>query len=209
MTDAVAGLAWTVAAMAAVLAAGQWAHGRFPRLRIADADGGRLRDRRRLVAWNAVAAFGTYGAGLAWFGDWLLRDGPSGLWQPLAALLLYDFAYYWLHRWWHAPRMMRILHGAHHRVRHPTAVDGLYGSPVETAIALAVLLACIAAVGPVGAAAFVAVVGVHTFVNTIDHFNVRLPGLRYWAARHDAHHHRRRVNYGISPLWDVLFRTAA
>lgn len=107
----------------------------------------------------------------------------------------------------HTNFLMRRLHGWHHLCRHPTAIDGLYQRPHETAMALALLLVCIAVVGPVGVVSFSLVVFIHTLVNMLDHANLRtgIPWLDHLMDAHDLHHSRRNVNYGLTPLWDHVF----
>src|SRR5688572_25017552 len=55
------------------------------------------------------------------------RDGPVGVlrvvYEVVAILLVYDFAYYWLHRLMHTKKGMRWVHGTHHEVHNPTAME--------------------------------------------------------------------------------------
>ncbi|HWE28517.1 MAG TPA: sterol desaturase family protein, partial [Polyangia bacterium] len=51
--------------------------------------------------------------------------------EILAILLVYDFAYYWLHRLMHTKKGMRWVHGRHHEVRNPTAMESFYLTPAE------------------------------------------------------------------------------
>ena len=110
---------------------------------------------------------------------------------------------------------MRLLHGIHHRISHPTTVESLYSHPVDTVIAFTLLFACMALVGPMGMTSFVVASLLYTTVFALGHANLHLPvramaPLNHWARRHDAHHAQRNVNYGsITPFWDWLFRTAA
>ena len=193
----------------------QWAHARFPAYRIADSGGDRIRGRRLNMAVNGGIVVGMYAIALTLFGDHLVREGPSQWYEPIVFLLVYDFAYYCLHRTLHRPALMRLLHGIHHRISHPTTVESLYSHPVDTVIAFTLLFACMALVGPMGMTSFVVASLLYTTVFALGHANLHLPvramaPLNHWARRHDAHHAQRNVNYGsITPFWDWLFRTAA
>ena len=109
---------------------------------------------------------------------------------------------------------MRLVHGIHYKVCHPTAVDSLYIHPLETAAGLVLLLASVAVVGLVGAGSFVLVVILHTFVNIITHSNLTFAHrafalTNHWAVRHHTHHTRPNTNYAsIFPFWDRMFGTA-
>src|SRR6476620_8470477 len=71
------------------------------------------------------------------------------VYEILAILLVYDFAYYWLHRAMHTTNGMRWVHGRHHEVRNPTAMESFYLTPAELFAALGLLLACTWVLGPV------------------------------------------------------------
>ncbi len=162
-----------------------------------------------IIALNVAAVFGTYIGGVLLFPNLLIREGPSHWYEVVIPVLLYDFCYYWGHRLMHTGFLMRRLHGWHHLCRHPTAVDGLYQRPHETVMALALLLACIAVVGPVGVTAFALVIFIHTVVNMLDHANIRtgIGWLDHMMMAHDLHHSKRNVNFGLTPLWDHVFGT--
>ena len=150
--------------------------------------------------------------------EYLVYDAMPGFalffGEVLAALLLYDLLYCFLHRMLHLPLMMRLLHGVHHRVRYPTALDGLYIHPVELVAALVPLFLGIAVVGPIGVASLLTVLVVHAFVNIVVHTSLVLPHpafklTSYWAIRHDRHHYKH-VNTSFAPIfpfWDMMFGT--
>ena len=123
-----------------------------------------------------------------------------------------DFLYYWMHRALHRPTLMRLVHGVHHRVHHPSAVEALYLNPFETVAAMVLLFGCIAAVGPVSMPSFIAIALVHSLVNIATHVNLDLPHpafrlTNHWARRHDLHHGARRDAHfsSIFPYWDMAF----
>lgn len=134
--------------------------------------------------------------------------------DSLLVLLVYDFLYYFFHRWLHTPTMMRHVHGVHHRVQFPEAMDGLFIHPGETTGGLALLFAAMAVVGPISVASFLIVAFVHAVANIATHTNLVVPHpafalFNYWAVRHDFHHstHRNSNYASIFPFWDRMFGT--
>ena len=180
-----------------------------PEVRNASRDISLARHFWLVIALNVVAIFGTYIGAVLLFSEQLIRSGPTYWYDAILAIMLYDFAYYWLHRVMHTKFLMRHLHGWHHRCRHPTALDGLYQKPHETVLALSMLMVCVALVGPVSVPSLILVIFVHTFINMMDHANLRsgIGWLDHIMHAHDLHHSRRNVNYGFTPLWDYVFRT--
>jgi sterol desaturase/sphingolipid hydroxylase (fatty acid hydroxylase superfamily) len=154
-------------------------------------------------------------------GERLLVHGGADPWWRIAwhtgaILLVYDFLYYFLHRFaFHQWGWLKKVHTVHHLVRHPTAFDSLYLHPVETALGLVLLFSCIALLGPVSIWAFFFVITAHSLINVIVHSGLDVPlfGLRvagYLARKHDTHHTSMRGgNFAsITPFWDKLFGTA-
>ena len=191
------------------------AHARFPRYRIGDSDGGRLAGRRLNLVVNFATVIAMFAIAVTVFGDFLIREGPSFWYEPVVFLVVFDFAYYCMHRTLHHPKLMRLLHGVHHRISHPTAVESLYEHPIDTVLAFTLLFACMALVGPMGQTSFIVASLLYMVIFGLGHANLDLPSkvmapLNHWARRHDAHHAQRSVNYGsITPVWDWLFGTAA
>lgn len=193
---------------------------RYGRYRIRTPNPDPLPARRKLlhVSVNGALSLACYLGALHFASGYLVGDaspGPLGFAvEVLAALLLYDLLYYAAHRCCHRPRLMRAVHGVHHRVRYPTAFDGLYVHPAELVGGLGLLLASIAAVGPVSVASFLTVAFLHALANIAVHTNLVLPHpvfalTNYWAVRHDHHHHGHLdANYGsIFPFWDRALGT--
>lgn len=152
--------------------------------------------------------------------DHLFYDGLGSIWrmafEVVAILGLYDFFYYLMHRFlFHEWSVLRGVHAVHHVTKQPTALDALYIHPLETAMGLGLLLACTWLVGPVSPYAFIVTFVVYSVLNIVIHdgLDVRVFGLRalsYLARKHDKHHGgMQRGNYAsITPLWDIVFRTA-
>ncbi len=189
----------------------QWAYYRYPGYRIGASNGARIARRWFNIAANLAIVAGMFTLAMTVFGDFLIRAGPSYWYEPLVFLLVFDFAYYCLHRTLHLPVLMRLLHGVHHRIHHPTAAESLYSHPVDTVIAFTLLFACMALVGPLGMTSFVVSSLLYMVIFGLGHANLRMPfrgmaPLNHWARRHDAHHAQRNVNFGsITPVWDWLF----
>ena len=174
--------------------------------------------RCRNIAMNMALSLAIYFAVVYVGAEYLVRDSTPGfalfVGEVLASLLLYDFLYYLLHRLLHRPRMMKLIHGVHHKVLYPAAFDGLYIHPVEVAAALVPLFVSIAVVGPISVASFLTVLGVHAFANIVAHTSVVVPHpafklTNYWVIRHDRHHYKHlNTNFAsIFPFWDMMFGT--
>ena len=150
--------------------------------------------------------------------DWLIKDGSDAFWivigQVLAVLLIYDFMFYWVHRLFHLPFLMRHVHAVHHKVRFPKAVDDFDLHPVDSLWVTTLFFSSIAIVGPLSPTAFVVTLFVYVFINNALHSGLNLPHpcfklTNYWARKHDVHHGKNlSSNFGsIFPFWDVMFGT--
>jgi sterol desaturase/sphingolipid hydroxylase (fatty acid hydroxylase superfamily) len=206
----------------ALLAFLAWAYHapRFAAHRISAVASMRIGARERLVniAVSAVLSL------VAVFGmTYLLYDAtfhmrPTPLWrialEVLAVLLVYDFAYYGLHRAMHHKKLMRFVHVVHHRVRNPTAMESFYLHPAELFAGLALLMACTWLVGPVHGHAFAAVFLLHSTLNIVVHSGL-LSGhwlfapIDHLTRKHHVHHlDDAEKNYAsLTPLPDMLFGT--
>lgn len=174
--------------------------------------------RNLTVAANGAASALCYVAAIYLCLDLLVGDHAPGFalffGEVATALLLYDFLYYWMHRALHRPTLMRLVHGIHHRVHHPSAADALYVNPFETVAAMVLFFCCIASVGPVSMPSFIAIALVHSVVNIATHVNFDLPHPAFrltndLARRHHLHHgaHRDAHFSSIFPYWDMAFGT--
>jgi len=134
--------------------------------------------------------------------------------EVLAILLVYDFAYYWLHRAMHTTRGMRWIHGRHHEVRNPTAMESFYLTPLEMFAGLGLLCSVAAILGPVSMYSFIAVFFIHSTLNITVHSGLDSRSLFLWpidflTRKHYLHHAGDYdKNYAsLTPFWDMLFGT--
>ena len=67
-----------------------------------------------------------------------LRWSDYPLWYHplslLAALLLHETYYYWLHRWMHRPKVYRLLHQWHHESIHSSSLTAFSFHPLEATL---------------------------------------------------------------------------
>jgi len=135
--------------------------------------------------------------------------------EVFATLLLYDFLYYFMHRYlFHEWKLLRSVHVVHHVNKQPTSFESLYLHPVENAMGLGLLMICTLIIGPVSLPAFAVILAVYSFLNLVIHsgLDFQRPGLRavgYMARKHARHHSSMRAgNYAsITPLPDLIFDT--
>ena len=155
---------------------------------------------------------------------WGMRDilfEPGGsllgvLGETIAVIGLYDLLYYCLHRFlFHEWELMRGVHIVHHTVKYPTTAESLYVHPVENALGVLLLVACVAVVGPISLASFAIVLAIHSILNVLIHSGLRfrarlLRPITFMVDKHARHHASMRAgNYAsITPLPDILFGTS-
>jgi sterol desaturase/sphingolipid hydroxylase (fatty acid hydroxylase superfamily) len=135
--------------------------------------------------------------------------------QTIGVLVLYDFAYYFLHRLMHVKRLMRWVHGVHHRARNPSALESFYLHPVELLAGLALFFASVWVVGPVHVYSFIIAFFIYSTMNILVHAGIVMGGRLLWpvdflAKKHHVHHMDDfGKNYSsLTPLPDLLFGTA-
>ncbi len=168
------------------------------------------------IAFNGTISLAYYFVFLYLFEDQIIHTGPVTLWamplQVAGCLLCYGLFYYLMHRWLHRPVMMRWIHGTHHKVRYPEALDGLYLSPVEMLAGLTLLFLSMYLFAPLGIVSFLAIVFVHAWVNIVARTSLVFshPAFRWmnnWVIRHDRHHWKDldRNFTSIAPVWDMQF----
>lgn len=134
-----------------------------------------------------------------------------------AVIFIYDFAYYFLHRYpMHEWKILRGVHSVHHAARNPRTVDSLLLHPVETIAGLTTLFGSIAAVGGIHLYSFAVIFVFYTVFNVLNHAGVNIQRFPFktlgiLAVKHDRHHHSMLSgNYAsITPLPDIVFRTVA
>jgi len=231
--DSLLGLAATVAAMSAIVAARYlavsglfaWVAARLRPSVYAPADPlRRMRLRaqvRREIGWSLLSAV-IYGApaGLvlwAWTaaGATRIYAGSSmpHWWIPVSVfvyLLVHDAWFYWTHRAMHHwPRLFRAMHAVHHESRPPTAWAAMAFHPWE-ALSAAWLIPALTFVVPIHWGALVAVLLIATFFGVTNHMGVEIFPRRWiegWFGRHvitAAHHSRHHSDYSAN--YGLYFR---
>jgi sterol desaturase/sphingolipid hydroxylase (fatty acid hydroxylase superfamily) len=158
--------------------------------------------------------------GSTWFlHDALFYDRPTSfvvkVLQGGGILLVYDFAYYGLHRAMHIKKVMRFVHGVHHRATNPSALESFYLHPVELLAGLGLLLASTRLVGPVHEHAFIGAFFVYSTLNIVIHSGLDfrhplLAPIDFLTKKHHVHHFDDFAkNYSsLTPLPDLLFGTS-
>ena len=171
------------------------------------------------VMLNMVLSLASLGFVFYYFGDILIGSHKASpvlmFGEVLAALLVYDFMYYFAHRSMHNPKAMKRVHGVHHYVRFPTSFESIYLHPVENILGLTLICLGIAIVGPISPESFLITFFLYSTINIIVHSNLVLPHpifklLNFWAIKHDMHHngHLNKNFASIFPFWDQMFGTA-
>ncbi|HEY6881719.1 MAG TPA: sterol desaturase family protein [Polyangiales bacterium] len=148
----------------------------------------------------------------------MIVEGEASVWTVLyesaLVLLVYDFTYYFLHRAMHIKKVMRWIHGVHHRARNPSALESFYLDPFEMLAGVSLLFAATWVVGPVHVVSFGVVFFVYSTLNVLVHsglvFGSLAAPLDFLARKHNVHH---RVDFGknyasLTPLPDLLFGTS-
>ncbi len=167
---------------------------------------------------GALSTLSTIGLvyGLAPF---TVSTAPIPIWQSVlqfaGVLLVYDFAYYFMHRFMHIKALMPFVHAVHHRVRFPSAAESLYLSPIEMLAGLGLLMAVTALIGPIHWTAFAALFFVYSTLHIVIHSGMAFPHrafgvINYLTLKHHKHHlNKHGHNYAsVTPLPDLLFRTS-
>jgi sterol desaturase/sphingolipid hydroxylase (fatty acid hydroxylase superfamily) len=154
-------------------------------------------------------------------GDYLFYSAETPLWmmavEALAVVFIYDFAYYFFHRYpLHEWKLLRWVHAVHHAARNPRTIDSLLLHPIETVGGLSLLFGSIAAVGGIHLYTFAVIFSTYATFNILNHAGVNIPHFPFktlgnLAVKHDRHHHSMLSgNYAsITPLPDMVFGTVA
>ena len=188
------------------------------RIRTPEKDRISVRQRLIVIPLNMMFSLTLIASTLYLFSDGLIHYEETSLvtifGETLGVLLVYDFIYYCFHRVFHHRKLMKLVHGVHHRARFPTAWDGLYLNPVENFAGLAILFIALSIFSPVSSASFLLVIFFHTMINILVHTNMVLPHplfklFNYWAVKHDIHHgqHLNKNFSNIFPYWDMMFNS--
>ena len=173
----------------------------------------------RRVAVNSVVSMSLIFGATFGLREHLFYEGRAPLHslvlEGLAVILIYDFAYYFMHRYlFHEWSVLRRVHTVHHAARNPRAIDSFLLHPVENILGLALMLASVASVGGVHIYTFAPIFVAYTTLNVFNHAGLDIPRfplktLGWLAVAHDKHHHSMRSgNYAsITPLPDIVFGT--
>ncbi len=145
-----------------------------------------------------------------------LLDWPAGL-EILLCLILFDFAIYWQHRFFHMVPVLWRMHRVHHSDVLFDACLGIRFHPFEIVVSKAYKLAWIALLGP----SVIAVILYESLLlgfSLMTHGNIRLPRkldalLRrvfvtpdFHRVHHSVHREETESNFGnILSLWDHIF----
>ena len=151
--------------------------------------------------------------------NYLFHERPTSfalmLFEGMAVIFIYDFAYYFMHRYlFHEWPVLRGVHSLHHAAHHPRAIDSSLIHPVENFLGLTLLLASIASVGGIHIFTFAPIFVGYTTLNVFNHAGLNIPHfplktLGKLAVVHDKHHHNMLSgNYAsITPIPDLIFGT--
>lgn len=199
---------------------------RFAAMRIVPGAGMQVAWPHRMRAMSTTSTLSlAIVLGALYFGYGLLiAESARPAWiialEAVSILVVYDFAYYWLHRAMHHPRLLKAVHGVHHRARNPSALESLYQHPLELVAGLTLLFAATFVVGRlfgaggVHPAAFGAAFFVYSMLNVLVHSGldsgaVLLRPIDFLTRKHHVHHHDDpNKNYAtLTPLPDWLFGT--
>lgn len=193
---------------------------RFEPYRISMKDSMKVPSAKRLanIAYIAVLSLvAVFGMTYLVF-PYAFHDGPVLVWrmalEVVAILLVYDFAYYWLHRFMHIKKLMRYVHGRHHEVHNPTAMESFYLTPQEMFAGLGLLVGVTWLLGPVHMYSFAIVFFVHSTLNILVHSGLSSSNILFWPIdfltyKHYVHHAGNYDNNyaSLTPFWDMLFGT--
>jgi len=193
---------------------------RFEAYRISMKESMKVPDRERIQNIAFISVLSLLAVfGMTWFvypyAFTTAATSPGRMiYEILAILLVYDFAYYWLHRAMHHKKLMKYVHAVHHQVHNPTAMESFYLHPVELFAGLALLIACTCVLGPVSIYSFAVVFFIHSTLNITVHSG--LASKRWWlfpvdhlTKKHYIHHAGNYDNNyaSLTPFWDMMFGT--
>lgn len=183
---------------------------------------------RKEVQWSIVTAsiFALAGSvtALLWqkgYTKLYLRVEDYPLWwMPLglvAAMLLHETYYYWLHRWMHRPAIFRIVHKVHHESNITSPWTAFSFHPLE-GLLQAIFLPALLVLMPMHLYILLAQLTIMTFSSVINHLDIEIYPRNFhrhrlgrWligASHHALHHKQFRYNYGLYfTFWDKWKRT--
>ena len=148
--------------------------------------------------------------------DQLVFTRPVPWWKMLGdvflILFIYDFFYYFMHRYpFHQWKWMQKVHAVHHQSHRPIPIHAMHLHPVENFAGLGLLIFTIWLLGPVNIWSFAICFLVYSSLNILTHvgMDLKIPYLSMLSRDHDAHHKNMRSgNFStLSPLPDIIFGT--
>ncbi len=130
----------------------------------------------------------------------------------VAAMLIHETYYYWMHRWLHHPRIYRLVHKIHHESIQTTAWTSFSFHPIESLLQ-AVIIPVIIFIIPLHWTLVLFLLLVMTISAIINHAGVEIfpaswghhPIMKWFigATHHDLHHRKFTTNYGLYfSFWD-------
>lgn len=151
-------------------------------------------------------------------------------WLPLsliAALVLQETYYYWLHRWMHIPAIFRVVHKWHHDSHIASPWTAFSFHPIEGLIQ-AIFLPLILLFLPMNFGVLILMLTIMSISSVINHLDIEI--YPRWFAKnfitrsiigathHSLHHKQYKYNFGLyftwwdrwsrteSPVYDELFK---
>ena len=184
--------------------------------------------RTREILWSFISStlFGLVGVLMimAWkrgytaiYVDW--QSYP--LWYVpisfIAALLLHDTYYYWVHRWLHHPKVYKYVHRVHHESVDTSVWTSFSFHPIESVLQ-AIIIPLIVLVIPMHAWVLLIHLMIMTATAIINHAGAEIYPSSWkdnrvmkWligSTHHDLHHRKFTKNYGLYfTFWDICMGT--
>lgn len=177
------------------------------------------RELRWRVALNTTVSIALIFGVMYGLGDYLYYHHSAPVWvfllEAVTVILVYDFGYYFMHRYlFHEWKILRGVHAVHHAARNPRVIDSFLLHPVETLLGLSLFFGSVALVGGVHLYTLGVLFTAYTAFNVLNHAGIDVPHFPFktlgvLAAKHDRHHHSMvSGNYAsITPLPDIIFGT--
>ncbi len=135
----------------------------------------------------------------------------------IAAMLIHETYYYWLHRWMHKPKIYRLIHKVHHDSIKTSSWTSFSFHPVES-ILQALIIPLIIIFLPMHVVVLLFMLVLMTVSAIVNHAGIEVysgtsTGIKSWrwligAVHHDLHHRQFRYNFGLYfTFWDRWMHT--